>query len=775
MAAQLFSTAIISLFSTLLLILASPARSLSTVSISEGSDQTLICALQSLPNRTSSLNCTSFPGGIRIPEIRNRIPFAGIVSGDGFLCALLSSTSSPVSIIGCWRFSPNGTNMSFKQIYRGPTIRELSAGNKHICGVFNATNRLGCWQWRGFNNYSGNEALSTVTVGDDYVCGLSSNGDIFCWGDNSNITDHKPDGVHRLVEAGPRHACAISADDTLHCWGDYPGSQNPPGKFKSLALGENRTCALRSNGTVACWGTEDFSLPIALRGISFEAIQAKRSVFCGVVSSNSSLFCWGNSYLDLHPMVFENVLPGTCMSSCPCAPLLLSSRYCISGYYICQICEGEGSTFPEGPGSAPPPPEPRGSSGMDDRMVAFLVVGCVGSVSFLLIGSFLIARYCKGKVIRVHDSGPLETTESGHGSTPNRPIQPVLEKRLSHLISAGNGAHLEEFSLQMLAEATDNFSQEFKIGTGSFGSVYRAKLDDGREIAIKRAEISTTGAGAGGITRRRQDRDKAFVNELESMSRLNHKNLVKLHGFCEDSDELILVYEFMGNGSLHDHLQKLDPCDSPLMSWRARLEVALDAARGIEYLHVYAVPPVIHRDIKSSNILLNSDWTAKVSDFGLSLAGPEDDSSHLSLHAAGTVGYVDPEYYRLQHLTPKSDVYSFGVVLLELLSGYRAIHKNEDGVPRNVVDLVVPYIMHNDIHRVLDPKVPPPTPFEIEAVACVGYLAADCVGLEGRHRPTSTEVVDRLERALHACLAQPGHRSSLSDQVDSTLVDSFDS
>ncbi|GLT77309.1 hypothetical protein SLA2020_489070 [Shorea laevis] len=132
--------------------------------------------------------------------------------------------------------------------------------------------------------------------------------------------------------------------------------------------------------------------------------------------------------------------------------------------------------------------------------------------------------------------------------------------------------------------------------------------------------------------------------------------------------------------------------------------------------------------------------------------GPTEDESPLSLRAAGTVGYMDPEYYRLQLLTSKSDVYSFGVVLLELLSGYKAIHRNENDVPRNVVDYVVPYIFKDEIHRVLDRRVPPTTPFEIEAVAHVGYVAADCVTREGRDRPSMSVIVNSLERALLACV-----------------------
>ncbi|GFP81418.1 serine/threonine-protein kinase-like protein ccr4 [Phtheirospermum japonicum] len=377
-------------------------------------------------------------------------------------------------------------------------------------------------------------------------------------------------------------------------------------------------------------------------------------------------------------------------------------------------------------------------------MVAVLVVGCIGSFSSLLVVCvFLFSRYIK---IRDRPSGPTDVPQP-------HPTPPVLDKKLSHLISMGSGGHLDEFSLEELLQATGNFSDEHKIGSGSFGSVYLATLDDGRRVAIKRAESSTSSSYAGPTKRGEEDKDLAFMNELEFLSKLNHKNLVRLLGYCEDRDERVLVYEYMENGTLFDHLHKLQ--DSPLCSWATRITVALDAARGIEYLHEYANPHIIHRDIKSSNILLDGAWTAKVSDFGLSLMGPKDGESHLSLRAAGTMGYMDPEYYRLQVLTTKSDVYSFGIVLLELLSGCKAIHKNGNGVPRNVVDYVVPYIVQDEVHRVLDRRVPPPTPFEIEAVAYVGYLAADCVALQGRDRPTMSEVVNSLDRALEACLAPP--------------------
>ncbi|KAJ6744759.1 hypothetical protein OIU79_030978 [Salix purpurea] len=489
-----------------------------------------------------------------------------------------------------------------------------------------------------------------------------------------------------------------------------------------MAVGDNRGCALRANETVVCWGQGDFSLPGRLRETQFSTIKAKGKVFCGVLKSNLSLvLLGGNENFNSGSAVFEDVLPGPCRSSCgPDDIMAGSGRWCPPGQQVCQH-----STAP--PAAEPPPPPPleshqercRGRCEWSGKMIAFLAVGCFGSLVLLLVIGFFLFKHCKCRGCRVHDSGPLGWDRTGSpllsrvvvqasltpGETEEAP--PVLEKRLSQLTSMGNAGNLEEFSLQALLEATDNFSHDRAIGTGSFGSVYQGTLEDGREVAIKRAEISNTPSYAVRAGRQ-EDKDSAFINELESLSRLHHKNLVRLLGFCEDDNERVLVYEYVHNGSLHDHLHKLE--SSPLMSWAARIKVALDAARGVEYLHKYAVPPIIHRDIKSSNILLDSTWTARVSDFGLSLMGPEDD-------------------------TPSTKI--------------------ENGERRNVVDSVVPSIVHDEIHRVLDPRVPPPTPFEIEAVIYTGYLAADCVTLEGRDRPSMSGVVNSLERALAACLASP--------------------
>ncbi|KAK2979515.1 hypothetical protein RJ640_008399 [Escallonia rubra] len=288
-----------------------------------------------------------------------------------------------------------------------------------------------------------------------------------------------------------------------------------------------------------------------------------------------------------------------------------------------------------------------------------------------------------------------------------------LEAKCLELFEVSRRLNLEEFSMEMLLLATCNFSEEHIIGIGSYGPVSRATLNDDRVVvAIKRAKFLKSRHFRGSMD---EDKDNAFLKELELLSRLNHGNLARLLGFCKDSNELVLVSEYMSDGSLYDHLHKLK---SPrLRLWPARIKVALDVARGIKYLHNYAVRPIIHRDIKSSNVWLDATWSARVSDFGLL-----DNTSHLSFDAASST-----------RLTTKSDVYSFGVLLLELLSGSKV----------------------DNLYKVLDPEVSPPTPFEIEAMVYMGYLAADCTSLEGEDRPTMTEIVSSLERALAACVEAP--------------------
>ncbi|PPD96809.1 hypothetical protein GOBAR_DD06163 [Gossypium barbadense] len=316
--------------------------------------------------------------------------------------------------------------------------------------------------------------------------------------------------------------------------------------------------------------------------------------------------------------------------------------------------------------------------------------------------AFVIFGVCCGRK-KVHNSVQPRITRVGSNGGPGsnnsslsrsftiRRYSSRAMKRQRSGTSIKHANRAEEFTLSELAAATNDFSPENKISAGSFGIIYKGKLWDGRKVAIKRGET-------GQKIKKFQEKETAFESELAFLSRLHHKHLVRLVGYCDEKDQRLLVYEYTKNGAVHDHLHDKNnvvKTSSLINSWKMRIKIALDAARGIKYLHKYAVPPIIHRDIKSSNILLDMNWTARVSDFRHSLMDPESDQNYKPMKAVGTVGYIDPEYYGLNVLTTKSDVYGLGVVMLELLTGKRAIFKNDDngGTPISLVDYAVPAIM----------------------------------------------------------------------------------
>ncbi|MCO5604755.1 hypothetical protein L7F22_058925 [Adiantum nelumboides] len=219
----------------------------------------------------------------------------------------------------------------------------------------------------------------------------------------------------------------------------------------------------------------------------------------------------------------------------------------------------------------------------------------------------------------------------------------------------------QTFTFKELAAATRNFRAECLIGEGGFGRVYKGRLDSTNQIvAVKQ------------LDRNGLQGNREFLVEVLMLSLLHHPNLVNLIGYCADGEQRLLVYEYMPLGSLEDHLHDLAPDKEPL-GWNLRMKIAAGAARGLEYLHDKANPPVIYRDFKSSNILLNLDYDPKLSDFGLAKLGPVGDKTHVSTRVMGTYGYCAPEYAMTGQLTLKSDVYSFGVVLLELITGRKAI------------------------------------------------------------------------------------------------------
>ncbi|CAJ1845482.1 unnamed protein product [Sphenostylis stenocarpa] len=237
----------------------------------------------------------------------------------------------------------------------------------------------------------------------------------------------------------------------------------------------------------------------------------------------------------------------------------------------------------------------------------------------------------------------------------------------------------QTFTFRELAAATKNFRPDSFVGEGGFGRVYKGRLETtGQIVAVKQLDKN-------GLQGNRE-----FLVEVLMLSLLHHPNLVNLIGYCADGEQRLLVYEFMPLGSLEDHLHDLPPDKEPL-DWNTRMKIAAGAAKGLEYLHDKANPPVIYRDFKSSNILLDEGYRPKLSDFGLAKLGPVGDKSHVSTRVMGTYGYCAPEYAMTGQLTVKSDVYSFGVVFLELITGRKAIDSTQPHGEQNLVTWVLLY------------------------------------------------------------------------------------
>ncbi|XP_028213190.1 probable serine/threonine-protein kinase PBL28 isoform X1 [Glycine soja] len=231
------------------------------------------------------------------------------------------------------------------------------------------------------------------------------------------------------------------------------------------------------------------------------------------------------------------------------------------------------------------------------------------------------------------------------------------------------------FTLREMEQATFSFSDDNLLGKGGFGRVYRGTLKSGEVVAIKKMELPAIKAAEG---------EREFRVEVDLLSRLDHPNLVSLIGYCADGKNRFLVYEYMHNGNLQDHLNGIG---ERKMDWPLRLKVALGAAKGLAYLHSSSCLgiPIVHRDFKSTNVLLDAKFEAKISDFGLAKLMPEGQETHVTARVLGTFGYFDPEYTSTGKLTLQSDVYAFGVVLLELLTGRRAVDLNQGPNDQNLV------------------------------------------------------------------------------------------
>ncbi|TYI63453.1 hypothetical protein E1A91_D09G019000v1 [Gossypium mustelinum] len=356
------------------------------------------------------------------------------------------------------------------------------------------------------------------------------------------------------------------------------------------------------------------------------------------------------------------------------------------------------------------------------RNLKSIIVGCSTSVGTLLL---LLATWSLYKALKRKQKILLKQKYFKRNGGL------LLQQHLSS--SEGNVEKIKLFTSKEMEKATDSYNENRILGQGGQGTVYKGMLIDGSIVAIKKSKM---------VEGKKFDEKKVeqFINEVIILSQINHRNVVKLLGCCLEAEVPLLVYEFIPNGTLYDLIHNQNE-EFPL-TWEMRLRIAIEIANALFYLHSAASAPIYHRDIKSSNILLDDKYRAKVSDFGTSRSVALE-QTHLTTRVQGTFGYMDPEYFRSSQFTEKSDVYSFGVVLIELLTGKKPISLEQSESVRSLVSYFLQSMQENSLFNILDPMVVKHgTEKEIIVVA---LLAKRCLNLNGKKRPTMKQVAMELE------------------------------
>ncbi|XP_056161481.1 serine/threonine-protein kinase-like protein ACR4 [Syzygium oleosum] len=774
--------------------LVSGLGSMSSIAISYGENGPVFCGLNSDGSHLAT--CYGSNTAI-IYGIPGHFPLAGLTAGDGFVCGLLLDSSQPY----CWGSSAYIEMGVPQPITKGAQYQEISAGDYHLCGLRKPlTGRrrnvslVDCWGYNMTASYAIDGQIHSISAGSGFNCGLfAQNGSVYCWGDetSSRVISLVPKDIRfKKIAAGGYHVCGIEdgVSSRVYCWGRslvleeeisvaHSSDSNqghvdlpPRDPMTSIVGGKFHACGIKSADQEAiCWGFMVKPSTPAPGNTKILEIAAGNYFTCGILAEKSLLpVCWGQGFPTSLPVA---VSPGLC-KSVPCAPgtyefsqdnapcsspgsrvCLQCSDGCPTGMYQtaeCTLksdrkCEYNCSScfsadcFSNCSANSNANLNRRRNQRFWSLQLPVIVAEIVFAVFLVIVVSTTALLYVRYRIRNCQcsamDSKAKKSMASGspfqkQNTSMSRPELDELKIKRART-----------FSYEELERATGGFKEESQVGKGSFSCVFKGILKNGTVVAVKRAIMSSD----------KQKNSKEFRTELDLLSRLNHAHLLNLLGYCEEGGERLLVYEFMAHGSLHQHLHGKNKALKERLDWVRRVTIAVQAARGIEYLHGYACPPVIHRDIKSSNILIDEEHNARVADFGLSLLGPVDSSSPLAELPAGTLGYLDPEYYRLHYLTTKSDVYSFGVLLLEILSGRKAIDMQyEEG---NIVEWAVPLIKTGDISNILDPDLKPPS--DLEALKRIANVACKCVRMRGKDRPSMDRVTTALERALAQLMGSP--------------------
>ncbi|KAG8051494.1 hypothetical protein GUJ93_ZPchr0001g31398 [Zizania palustris] len=338
---------------------------------------------------------------------------------------------------------------------------------------------------------------------------------------------------------------------------------------------------------------------------------------------------------------------------------------------------------------------------------------------------------CRDQSVQAIASGSTTSSNTGSGS-PSSIVGEELKLAF----------RLRRFTFNELKCATRNFRPESLLGEGGFGCVFKGWIEENGTAPVKPGTGLTVAVKT--LNHDGLQGHKEWVAEVDFLGNLQHPHLVKLVGYCIEDDQRLLVYEFMPRGSLENHLfRRALP-----LQWAIRMKIALGAAKGLAFLHEEAERPVIYRDFKTSNILLDADYNAKLSDFGLAKDGPEGDKTHVSTRVMGTYGYAAPEYVMTGHLTSKSDVYSFGVVLLEMMSGRRSMDKNRPNGEHNLVEWARPYLgERRRFYRLVDPRLE--GNFSVKGAQKTAQLAHACLSRDPKARPLMSQVVEVLKPLLN--------------------------